>query len=151
MSIDNSKIRRIVLVEHEGLRIGLRSIDALLDKVTKGDVVALKDAHSQFTQLLDAFVRHIEHEERILRPVLATIDAWGKARVDSMDEEHAAQRKEVTRLAGLDAISDPARWAKEVRAFEASLLADMADEEKTCLSPDVLRDDIIAVHVDSSE
>lgn len=149
MTLENAKIRRIVLVEHEGLRIGLRGIEALLDRVAGGDVSALKQAHQEFAQLLESFIRHIEHEERILRPVLETIDAWGKARVASMDEEHAGQRKEVNRLAGLDAIADPAKWAKEVRAFQKALLDDMADEEKTCLSPDVLRDDIIAVHADS--
>ena len=149
MTLDNSKIRRIVLVEHEGLRIGLRSIEALLDRVAKGDVAALKDAQQQFTQFLEAFVRHIEHEERILRPVLQTVDAWGPARVASMDEEHTVQRKQVTRLAQMDAVNDPAKWATEVRAFATELLADMADEEKTCLSPDVLRDDIIAVGPDS--
>lgn len=149
MTLENAKIRRIVLVEHEGLRIGLRAIESLLDRVGGGDVSALKQAHQEFGQLLESFIRHIEHEERILRPVLETIDAWGKARVASMDEEHAAQRKEVNRLAGLDAIADPAKWANEVRAFQKALLDDMADEEKTCLSPDVLRDDIISVHADS--
>lgn len=149
MTIDNSKIRRIILVEHEGLRIGLRAIDALLDRVAKGDVASMKDAHQQFQNLLQSFIRHIEHEERVLRPVLETIDAWGPARVASMDEEHTAQRAEVKRLAAVEAVNDPAKWANEVRAFTHALLIDMADEEKTCLSPDVLRDDIISVSPDS--
>jgi hypothetical protein len=31
MSIDNAKIRKIILVEHEGLRISIRAIEELLD------------------------------------------------------------------------------------------------------------------------
>lgn len=149
MSLEHSKIRRIILVEHEGLRIGMRGIESKLDLVASGDVGAIKETHQALQTLLETFVRHIEHEERILRPVLQTVDAWGPARVASMDEEHTTQRKQVTRLAQLDAVSDPAKWAREVRAFATELLADMADEEKTCLSPDVLRDDIIAVGPDS--
>ncbi len=147
--IENAKIRRIILVEHEGLRIGLRSIETLLDRVATGDVDATKNAHQQFQNLLTSFIRHIEHEERILRPVLERIDAWGPARVRSMDEEHSVQRATVKRLASLEALGDPAEWAKEVRAFSSELLTDMAGEEKTCLSPAVLRDDVVAVEGDS--
>ena len=149
MTLENSKVRRIILVEHEGLRIGLRALEGPLDQVAMGEVSALKTAQEQVQALLQTFIRHVEHEERILRPILETVDAWGAARVKSMDEEHAEQRKVVSRLAELDPISDPAAWARQVRTFGAELLRDMADEEKTCLSPDVLRDDIVSVQGDS--
>jgi len=149
MTLENSKIRRIILVEHEGLRIALRAVEGLLDRAAQGDVAALKAAHEQVQALLESFTRHVEHEERLLRPVLQTIDAWGPARVQSMDEEHAAQRAVVSALAALDAISDPAGWVRQVRAFSADLLRDMAEEEKTCLSPKVLRDDIVTVDADT--
>ncbi|MDP1918124.1 MAG: hemerythrin domain-containing protein [Myxococcales bacterium] len=149
MTLENSKVRRIILVEHEGLRIGLRALDGVLEQVALGEVSALKSAQEQVQALLQTFIRHVEHEERILRPILETVDAWGAARVKSMDEEHAEQRKVVSRLAELDPVSDPAAWARQVRTFGDELLRDMADEEKTCLSPDVLRDDIVSVHGDS--
>jgi len=62
-----------------------------------------------------------------------------------MDEEHALQRAQITRLAGLDPLAEPKRWVSEVKAFTSELLVDMADEEKTCLSPSVLRDDVVVV------
>jgi iron-sulfur cluster repair protein YtfE (RIC family) len=145
MSIDNSKIRRIILVEHELLRSNLSSIEALLDQVTAGEVAARQSAHQQLNALLQTFLRHIEHEERVLRPVLAEIDAWGPQRKAAMDEEHAMQRELVTQLATIDPSGDPAAWAREVRIFAKDLLMDMADEEKTCLSPNVLRDDVVVV------
>lgn len=149
MTLDNAKLRRIILIEHEGLRIGLRALEGVLERAAQGETAALRDAHRELDNLLQSFIRHIEHEERILRPVLMTVDAWGPARVASMDEEHAEQRAEVKRLAAVDAVADPARWVAEVRAFATELLEDMGDEEKTCLSPEVLRDDVIAVSPDS--
>jgi iron-sulfur cluster repair protein YtfE (RIC family) len=144
-SIDNAKIRKIILVEHDGLRLSLRAIEDLLDKVAAGDVEARKSAHGQLIALLQTFLRHIEHEERILQPVLAVIDAWGPQRKAAMDEEHAMQRDLVTQLTTIDPAGDPAAWAREVRIFTKDLLMDMADEEKTCLSPNVLRDDVVVV------
>jgi len=145
MTIENAKIRKIILVEHEGLRVSLRAIEALLDKVAAGEADARKSAHEQLLALLQTFLRHIEHEERILQPVLAVIDAWGPQRKAAMDEEHAMQRELVTHLTTIDPSGDPAGWAREVRIFMKDLLMDMADEEKTCLSPNVLHDDVVVV------
>ncbi|MDP1823210.1 MAG: hemerythrin domain-containing protein [Archangium sp.] len=145
MSIDNSKIRKIILVEHEGLRINLRAIEELLDKVEGGDVDARKSAHQQLTTMLQTFLRHIEHEERILQPVLAQIDAWGPQRSAAMTEEHKMQRGLVMQLTSVDPAGDPKAWVRDVRIFAKDLLMDMADEEKTCLSPNVLRDDVVVV------
>ncbi len=145
MSLANSKIRKIVLVEHEGLRISLNAVGALLDQVGAGNKEAAQSAKTQLNELLTTFLRHIEHEERILEPVLAEVDAWGPQRKKAMDEEHALQRAQITRLASLDPLADPKRWVSEVKAFTSELLVDMADEEKTCLSPNVLRDDVVVV------
>lgn len=145
MSIDNSKIRMIILTEHESLRLSLGKLEALLDPVAAGDVAARQSAHEQLNALMQTFLRHIEHEERILQPVLAVIDAWGPQRKAAMDEEHAMQRELVMQLAAIKPAEDPAAWAREVRIFMKDLLMDMADEEKTCLSPNVLRDDVVVV------
>mgnify|MGYP001579659735 CR=1 FL=1 len=145
MSIDNSKIRKIILVEHEGLRISIRAIEELLDRVDAGDAEARKSAHQQLTTMLQTFLRHIEHEERILQPVLAQIDAWGPQRSAAMSEEHKMQRGLVMQLTSVDPADDPKAWVRDVRIFAKDLLMDMADEEKTCLSPNVLRDDVVVV------
>lgn len=145
MSIDNSKIRKIILVEHEGLRISIRAIEELLDKVDAGDAEARKSAHEQLNTMLQTFLRHIEHEERILQPVLAQIDAWGPQRSAAMSEEHKLQRALVMQLTSVDPAGDPKAWVRDVRIFAKDLLMDMADEEKTCLSPNVLRDDVVVV------
>lgn len=149
MTMDNAKIRKIILVEHDGLRGGLRSIDSLLAQYEAGDASALTRAQLELKNFVAGFLRHIEHEERILEPVLATIDAWGPVRKKAMDEEHAMQRELVGRLARMDATLDTPGWLREVRTFRDDLLRDMADEERTCLSPNVLRDDVVVVDGDS--
>jgi hypothetical protein len=149
MQLEHSKIRQIILAEHESLRGSLHCIEVLLDGVAKGDSHAQAAAHEQVGLLLEAFVRHIEHEERILKPVLVTIDAWGPERHKHMDEEHAMQRAQVTRLAAMNPAADAANWVREIRSFIKDLLVDMAAEEKASVSANVLRDDIIAVDADS--
>jgi hypothetical protein len=62
-----------------------------------------------------------------------------------MDDEHVVQRQVLARLAGLEPGSAPDGWVREVRAFIADLLADMAEEERTCLSANLLRDDVVSV------
>ncbi len=145
MELQNSKIRKIILGEHEGLRHALQTMEAGLEKVAKGDVEAQKALHGQLTRLLDTFLRHIEHEERILRPVLKDIDAWGPERLAHMDKEHAGQRVLVTHLAGLFPSATPDQWVTEVRAFVTHLREDMEGEEKDCLDPRLLRDDVISL------
>lgn len=145
MTMDNVKIRKIILVEHEGLRGGLRSIEALIGKYENGDAAALGLAHLELKNFVSGFLRHIEHEERILEPVLATIDAWGPQRKQAMDEEHVMQRELVGRLAKMEPSTDRVSWVREVRTFIADLYKDMAEEERTCLSPNVLRDDVVVV------
>jgi hemerythrin-like domain-containing protein len=108
MSIDNSKIRKIILVEHEGLRINLRAIEELLDRVDAGDLEARRSAHEQLTTMLQTFLRHIEHEERILQPVLAQVDAWGPQRSAAMSEEHKMQRALATTwLSSTERVNEP--------------------------------------------
>jgi hemerythrin-like domain-containing protein len=145
MGLDNSKIRKMVLIEHEGLRGSMRAIEALLPRVSAGEQEALVAAHAQFNDFLQTFLRHVEHEERILRPVLEVIDAWGEVRRARMDHEHTEQRALVMRLAAIDPLPDPRNWAREVDDFVTMVRVDMADEEKTCLSPSVLRDDVVVV------
>jgi iron-sulfur cluster repair protein YtfE (RIC family) len=145
VTLDNAKIRKIILVEHEGLRGGLRSIESLLGRHENGEEGAVGKAHAELKSFINGFLRHIDHEERILEPVLATIDAWGAVRKKAMDDEHVVQRQVLARLAGLEPGSAPEGWVREVRAFIADLLADMAEEERTCLSANLLRDDVVTV------
>jgi iron-sulfur cluster repair protein YtfE (RIC family) len=143
--MENSKIRRVILAEHEGLRGELRDLETGLDTLALADGPSQQVVHGKFKHLLESFLRHIEHEERILRPVLKDIDAWAAQRVAHMDAEHKEQRAQVLHLAGLFPQAAPDKWVAEVRAFVARLREDMAAEERDSLDPRLLRDDVIVI------
>lgn len=143
--MENSKIRRIILAEHEGLRGELRNLETGLDTLPLGDGPNQQALQTKFRHLLESFLRHVDHEERLLRPVLVDIDAWASQRVAAMDAEHLAQRVEVGRLAALYPQADPARWVEEVRGFIVRIREDMAGEDKDFLDPRLLRDDVVVI------
>ena len=92
-----------------------------------------------------AFLRHIAHEDILLRPVLADVDAWGPARVEKMDDEHRQQRATIAALTMLDPGLQAEGDLGRIRAFVTEVERDMTVEEREGLSPDVLRDDTIVI------
>lgn len=145
MELENSQIRRIVLGEHAGLRKRLDAIEAGLKTLSEGQPEPLAQVRGLFKALLEAFLRHVEHEEALLKPILLDLDAWGPVRLKEMEKEHEEQRAQVTALLALDPLAPVATWVTQMRGFTERLRADMAGEEHDFLDPDVLRDDSIAV------
>ena len=81
----------------------------------------------------------------MLRPLLREVDAWGPARVETMDEEHRTQRAALDELSCLALDHDVDRTVQHVEEFIRRLRADMEQEEHRALSEEVLRDDIIII------
>jgi len=71
--------------------------------------------------------------------------AWARQRVESLDREHQDQRWKLTELAQMDPSSDPSAFAARAREVLEWIRVDMAGEEKTLLTPELLRDDIIVI------
>ena len=145
MKLSNADIRRIILAEHHELRKRLELVSVALSAVEKGDAEAEADLVARINYFYDTFLKHIGHEERILEPVLKTIDAWGGVRTMAMDQEHAEQRAEIERLRALNPRANLERYAFEIRTFIEALYKDMAHEEATCLDERVLRNDVIVI------
>ncbi|RPH71448.1 MAG: hypothetical protein EHM78_07450 [Myxococcaceae bacterium] len=145
MELSASQIRRLILDEHTVLRDILEEIEQTLGEMTRrvpGSITRLRTSLRTFH---DAFVRHLEHEETVLRPVLVDVDAWGPARVAAMDEEHLAQRTALAQLSHLALDQDLDGTVQHVEEFVRRLRADMDGEEHHALSEEVLRDDIIVI------
>lgn len=141
MELKHSQIRSTILEEHRRLRERMQQLEAALDGPT-----ALEASFAvAFKSFLVEFLEHVEHEERLLRPVLAQVDAWSRLRVESLDREHQEQREKLSELAQFDAAADPKAFAARVREVLAWVLLDMVGEEKTMLTPELLRDDIIVI------
>ena len=145
MELSASQVRNLILDEHTVLRDILEEIEQALGELTRRVPGSLGRLRVSLRTFQDAFLRHLSHEETVLRPLLADVDAWGPARVQSMDEEHREQRGAIAELARLSLGDDVDATVQSIEAFVRRLRADMDGEEKHALSEEVLRDDIIVI------
>ena len=145
MELSASQVRSLILDEHTILRDILEEIEQTLGELTRRVPGSLGRLRASLRTFHDAFLRHLSHEETVLRPILADVDAWGPARVQSMDEEHRAQRQALAELSRLSLDADMDGTVQTIEAFIRTLRADMAGEESHALSEEVLRDDIIVI------
>ena len=145
MELSASQIRNLILDEHVVLRDILEEIEQALGELTRRVPGAIGRLRASLRTFHDAFERHLRHEEAVLRPVLADVDAWGPARVESMDEEHLAQRAALAELTRLSLGDDVDRTVQVIEGFVRRRRTDMAGEESHALSEEVLRDDIIVI------
>lgn len=145
MELNASQIRKLILDEHDVLRDEMEDIATLLKDVAAKRAEAAERLQHRMKKFYDAFLKHIAHEDSLLRPVLANIDAWGAVRVERMDDEHREQRSTIAALTSLDPTRDFEGYLSRVQAFVADVTADMEGEEHECLSSDILRDDTIVI------
>ncbi len=145
MELNASQIRTLILDEHAVLRGEMEDIATLLKDVAAQRADAAQRLQQRMKVFYQAFLKHIAHEDALLRPVLANIDAWGAVRVEKMDDEHREQRSIIAALTSLEPTRDFDGYLARVQAFVAAVAADMAGEEHECLSPDILRDDTIVI------
>jgi iron-sulfur cluster repair protein YtfE (RIC family) len=145
MELSASQVRNLILDEHIILRDILEEIEATLGEMTRRAPGALGRLRASLRTFSDAFLRHLQHEETVLRPLLADVDAWGPARVESMDEEHRSQRTALAQLSRLALDADVDCTIQQMEAFIRRIRAEMAGEEQHALSEEVLRDDIIVI------
>ena len=146
-----SEIRACILEEHSALRAQLGRVQEWTARAERRETRAGYRFVELARSLLEALLRHLDHEDRVLVPALRDADLWGDLRAERVVEEHREHRREaralLARLAPQGA-PDP----DAVRAFDRfgeALLEDMAAEERTSLDPRVLRDDVIAIDADS--
>lgn len=145
MELSASQVRSLILDEHTVIRDVLEEIEASLGEMTRRVPGAIGRLRGSLRTLHDAFLRHLAHEETVLRPILADVDAWGPARVEAMDEEHREQRAAMAEVSRLVLDEDVDSTVQRIEEFVRRLRADMDGEEHHALSPEVLRDDIIVI------
>jgi len=145
MELSASQIRRLILDEHTVLRDILEEIEQALGEMPRRVPGSISRVRASLRTFQDAFLRHLEHEETVLRPILVDVDAWGTVRVAAMDEEHAAQRAALTQLSHLALDENLDDTVRHLEEFIRRLRADMDGEEHHALSEEVLRDDIIVI------
>lgn len=145
-----SEIRNRVLEDHARLRLLLRAVDSLAQRVLNGEVACAGEMRAAGQRLTEKLMRHLDLEDAILVPALRDIDAWGAERARRVSVEHASQRKQVAALdRDLATEGEAGRLAVELRDFVTELHADMLAEEESVLDADLLRDDVVAINAET--
>ncbi len=132
---DVQELGALMLEQHAGLRVRVERCSALSIRLLRGEEVAGELA-GELARLREQFTAHVEAEERLLEPALASSDAWGPLRVDRMIEEHEAEHHAFRERLEGDTRAVASRFAE----FAEELDAHIAAEERTFLSPKVLAD-----------
>jgi hypothetical protein len=142
-----SEVRKTILDDHRWLREFLADVGELARRVSEGDRSLAGRLRERAEALRERFLGHLDLEEQHLAPALRDTPGWGRERAEALRREHAAQRQRFeTLVADLrDARRSPRDIAVEVGLLVRALLADMEHEEKTLLSPAVLRDDPMTI------
>lgn len=152
--METMNVRGLVLAAHAGVRELADEVDELAVRTLREPKVARRWLERRLIDLLDLVAAHMDLEDRLLRPTLRDIDAWGEARVARMDKDHLQQRltirqlnRAVTECGGADI--EVGFLARVARRFIGELRQDMLDEERDLLSPELFREDLVAIDQDA--
>lgn len=148
--VDAGTARKGILAQHVHLRDLLERARALADAALNGDRSAPDAVVSAIGDVRSAMEVHLTYEEAVLLPLFRNDLPLGPARADQLVDEHVRQRAMLAAL-HQEACRHPElpTLAVKLAALTSWLLADMAEEERSVLTPDVVRDD--AVVIDQSD
>jgi iron-sulfur cluster repair protein YtfE (RIC family) len=140
LRMEPTQARAVLLGQHDGLRRLLTQIQEVADRVLAGEGL-VAELQQHLDELRAAFAEHNASEETLLEPILRLDFAWGPARIARMLEEHGAEHASFREALSRTALEIAARMSDLVEEIDAH----MAAEERTFLSPSVLRDDVVTI------
>lgn len=144
-----SQVRKLVLQEHTVLRGRLHTLESAVDALRVGRAKAGTVA-SIARSLLESIVAHTQLEDALLAPALREIDAWGTVRADLLLDHHAQQRAQLRALVeSYRREEDCDRLARITLDWVRDVRIDMLHEETDVLNAALLKDDPIAVGMES--
>jgi hypothetical protein len=148
--VDAGTARRGILWQHERIRTLLQKAQALADASLEGELLAPDAVASAIGDIHSAMEVHLKFEEAVLLPLLRDDLPIGPERAGRLVEEHLQQRgmlaalhKEASTHPGLPLL------ASKLAALTSWLLADMVEEERALLNPEVVREDVVVVDQNS--
>jgi iron-sulfur cluster repair protein YtfE (RIC family) len=145
----NEERRKILREQHKHLRVTIaKAQEAARDLLAARSVAG--ELQQAVTALKDELLKHLAEEERLLEPIISTIDAWGPVRAGLLRAEHSHQRAVLAVLTGPTAWPAATLVAGRTLSLCDDLLVDMEFEERELLSEKVLRDDIILLDASDS-
>lgn len=144
--VDAATARRTILVQHQRIRVLLAHAQQVAERSLDQEPQPADAVASAIGDIHATLDVHLRFEERVLIEILEDDLPLGPKRAERLREEHAKQRATLAHL------HDEAKAGPQVPMLAAKLafltswlLDDMEEEERTLLTPEVVRDDLIAV------
>jgi hypothetical protein len=139
--VDAGTALRGILWQHRNIRTLLGEMRAVAEIALDGKPRSPTAVASAIGAVRSIMEVHLAFEEAVLVPILRDDLPLGPERAARLLDEHARQRTTLATLHGEATASPKLEMLPAKLAFLADwLLADMAEEEKSLLVPDVVRD-----------
>lgn len=140
-----SEIREELLAQHASIRGQIEAARLIVERWARGEAPRAL-VHNALAALADTLRRHNLREESVLRELVRSVDAWGEARVEIMEEGHVREHNVLfDAVLTIADVQDPHDAVREMERLRTHLLEHMAREEETFLNVSVLRDDCVAI------
>ena len=150
--VDAGSARRGILSQHTRIRELLHKAHVIAEAALDGAPPSQDAVASAIGDIRSTMEVHLTFEEAVLLPLLRADVPVGPERAARLLEEHAQQR---ATLAGLhrEAVAHPLlpTLAAKLAFLTSWLLADMSEEERCLITPDVVRDDDDCVVIDQAD
>jgi hypothetical protein len=135
-----------ILAQHERIRALLARASAVAEAALDQGAPAPDAVASAIGDIRAIMEVHLAFEEKALLPILRDDPPLGPQRADRLLDEHSRQRATLATL-HREACAFPQFpiLAAKLAFLTEWLLADMNEEERSLLIPEVVRDDVIVV------
>jgi hypothetical protein len=144
-SVDAGAARRGILQQHQWIRVVLDRGGAAANARLEGEGSG-ESVRAAIAELQSAMTAHLAFEESVLLPLLRDDLPLGPERADRLLDEHVRQRHMLDALlAEARAQPDLPMLATKLAFLTQWLYADMLEEERSLLNPDVVRDDPVVI------
>jgi hypothetical protein len=144
--LDAGTARGAILAQHERIRDLLGRARAVAEAALDGEPPSSDAVASAIGDIRAIMDVHLAFEEKSLLPILRDDPPLGPQRADRLLDEHKRQRASLATLhTEATAFPELPMLAAKLAFLTEWLLADMGEEERCLLIPEVVRDDIIVV------
>jgi Hemerythrin HHE cation binding domain len=144
--MDAATARRSILLQHQRIRVLLAAAREVAERALDQEAQSPDDVASAIGAIHTTLEVHLRFEEKVLVDIFNDDLPLGPVRAARLLDEHARQRATLTGLHEEAKTGPLVPMLAAKLAFLATwLLDDMAEEERSLLTTDVVRDDGIAV------
>ena len=144
--LDAGTAREAILAQHHRIRALLTRARGVAEAALDGSAPTSDAVASAIGDIRTIMEVHLAFEEKSLLPILREDPPLGPERAARLLDEHRRQRETLSTLhREACAFPDLAILPAKLAFLTEWLLADMNEEERSLLVPEVVRDDVVVV------